>query len=155
MFNLDIVNAFSTATVTILKNYCNTTVDKGEIRITHSPTPIAGVGIFVGIIGEYDGKVLFAMEQDTAFKLVSVLNEEAMSSIDDIFVGTVKEFANMAAGVAINELSTKDVNLDMTPPTVLIGEHTSVVEKTSESILSINYLTNIGRIRLSVLLSEG
>lgn len=155
MFNLDIVNAFSTSTVSILKDYCQASVRaKGSVMIRRSSAPIMGVGIFIGIFGDISGRILVSMPSDTSFKLASVLNGEIIDKVDDIYIATLKEFTNTVTGMAINQLSTKDINLDMTTPTIMIGEHISMVERTSEKILVVNYETTLGNLSIDIILSE-
>lgn len=154
MFNIDLVNSFSTATVSILKSYCGVKVEKGDVVVKRSVSPLQGVGVFIGITGDISGRILFDMERETASKLVSLLNEEVIESINDIFIATMKEFTNMSAGVAINHLSTVGIDLDMTTPTIIMGEHMSLVEAASERILNVNYISDIGTIGLNIILHE-
>ncbi len=154
MFDLPVVNAFSSSAVTILKSYCRTGVSKGDVIVKNSFSPLMGVGVFIGITGMLDTKLMLDMEKDTAFNLASKLNEETIDSIDDIFIATVKEFANMVAGGAINELSTRGIDLDMTTPTLFMGEHMSIVEKANEEILVINYDTDIGCIAMNLIIKK-
>ena len=116
MFDLDVVNAFSKGTVIILKSYFNSKVLKGDVRIYRNANHVGGVIVFIGITGDLSGRLMFNMSKSTAFKLASALNSESITIIDDIFVSTIKEFVNMVAGSAINDLYTKHIDLDMTPP---------------------------------------
>lgn len=154
MFDLSVVNAFSASAVTILKSYCHTGVRKGNVIVKNSFSPLMGLGVFIGINGSLDGKLMIDMEKDTAFALASKLNEETIDSVDDIFIATIKEFANMVAGGAINELSTRNIDLDMTTPTLFMGEHMSIVEQMSEEILVITYDTDFGCIAMNLIIKK-
>ncbi len=151
MFDLDVVNAFSAATVVVLKNYCNSKVRKGEVRIQHTSSNMNGMSVFVGITGDLSGKLLFNMDKDTSLKLASVLNNEELTEVDDIFVATIKEFTNMVAGGAINELSTKHIDLDMTPPSIMMSNKMSLIDYGANQMLTISYDTEIGWISLYLL----
>ena len=152
MFDLDVVNAFSKGTVIILKSYFNSKVGKGDVRIYRNANHVGGVIVFVGITGDLSGRLMFNMSKATAFKLASALNMESITTIDDIFIATIKEFVNMVAGSAINELSTKHIDLDMTPPAILMSEQMSMLEKENDKILSINYKTELGEIFMNLVL---
>ena len=153
MFDLDVVNAFSKGTVIILKSYFNSKVGKGDVRIYRNANHVGGVIVFVGITGDLSEKLMFNMSKATAFKLASALNMESITSIDDIFIATIKEFVNMVAGSAINDLSTKHIDfLDMTPPAILMSEQMSMLEKENDKILSINYKTELGEIFMNLIL---
>ena len=110
MFDLDVVNAFSKGTVIILKSYFNSKVLKGDVRIYRNANHVGGVIVFIGITGDLSGRLMFNMSKSTAFKLASALNSESITIIDDIFVSTIKEFVNMVAGSAINDLYTKHID---------------------------------------------
>ena len=146
MFDLDVVNAFSKGTVIILKSYFNSKVGKGDVRIYRNANHVGGVIVFVGITGDLSGRLMFNMSKATA------LNMESITSIDDIFIATIKEFVNMVAGSAINDLSTKHIDLDMTPPAILMSEQMSMLEKENDKILSINYKTELGEIFMNLIL---
>ena len=152
MFDLDVVNAFSKGTVIILKSYFNSKVGKGNVRIYRNANHVGGVIVFVGITGDLSGRLMFNMSKATAFKLASILNMESITTIDDIFIATIKEFVNMVAGSAINDLSTKHIDLDMTPPAILMSEQMSMLEKENDKILSINYKTELGEIFMNLIL---
>ncbi len=154
MFDLDVVNAFSAATVVVLKNYCNASVTKGDVRIRATSSSIGGLAVFVGITGDLSGKLLFNMNKETSLELASVLNNEEIIEVDDIFVATIKEFTNMVAGGAINTLSTKHIDLDMTPPSIMISNQISLVEYGASQMLSISYSTGLGNITLYLLFDD-
>lgn len=152
MFDLDVVNAFSKGTVVILKTYFNSKVQKGDIKILKNANTIGGVIVFVGITGDLSGRLMFNMDKQTAFKLASLLNMEEISSVNDIFIATIKEFVNMVAGAAINDLSTKHIDLDMTPPAILMSEQISMLEKDGDQTLMMEYMTEFGTIIMNIIL---
>lgn len=152
MFDLDVVNAFSKGTVIILKSYFNSKVCKGDVRIYRNANHVGGVIVFVGITGDLSGRLMFNMSKATTFKLASALNMEAITTIDDIFIATIKEFVNMVAGSAINDLSTKHIDLDMTPPAILMSEQISMLEKENDKILTIGYKSELGEIFMNLIL---
>lgn len=155
MFNLDVVNAFSMGTVSILRDYCGVKVSRnGNVQIQHAVSKINGFGIFIGIFGAVSARILVTMNNKTAFNLASVLNGEEMDKLDDIFVATLKEFTNTVCGVAINQLSTKGIDLDMTTPTIIMGEHVTLMERTEEKILVVNLDTSMGTIKLNIIIQE-
>lgn len=95
---------------------------------------------------------MFNMSKATAFKLASALNMESITVIDDMFISTIKEFVNMVAGSAINELSTKHIDLDMTPPAILMSDQLSMLERENDQILSICYKTELGEIFMNLII---
>lgn len=154
MFDLDIVNAFSVSSVVILKNYCNAYVQKGRVRILPTTTSMSGMAVFVGITGDLSGRILFNMNKETALKVASILNDEDLLEVDDIFVATIKEFTNMVAGGAINDLSTKHIDLDLTPPSIMISSKMSLIDYGASQMLAVEYNTDLGPISLNILLDN-
>lgn len=154
MFDLDVVNAFSVGTVVVLKNYCLTNVKKGQVKLHKNSSSVKGLTVFVGITGDLTGKLIFNLKKETAFKLVSSLNREPINKTNDIFVATMKEFTNLVAGAAINELSKKHIDLDMTPPSIIISDEMSMIKEGSNQVLSVSYETDIGSIMLSLIFDD-
>ena len=152
MFDLDVVNAFSKGTVVILKSYFHSKVQKGDIKVLKNANTVGGVIVFVGITGDLSGRLMFNMDKHTAFKLASLLNMEEITSVDDIFIATIKEFVNMVAGAAINDLYTKHIDLDMTPPAILMSDQISMLEKDGEQTLMMEYITEFGNIIMNLIL---
>lgn len=155
MFDLYVVNAFSKSTVNIIKKFSASRVRKGEIKIYKNIiNNVGGVVVFVCITGDLEGRLIFSMTKETALKLASALNMERMKNINDLFIATLKEFVNMVAGGAISEVADKKIDLDMTPPTILMSREVAVFEKMDDKILSINYKTDIGDIFMNLHISE-
>lgn len=149
MFDLDIINIFSRSTVSLLRDTCNIEVYNGNITIHENFGYIKGITAFVEIIGDLQGRIVINMEEDTSFKLTSALNDE---DIDDIHIATMKELVNMIAAGTINSLSLFHINLDITPPAIVISDNLFMLEKEGEPILSICYETSIGSIYINLLL---
>ncbi len=154
MFDLDIVNSFSKATVSIIKNYSDTKISKGDIKIHKNSNHIAGVIVFLGITGDLNGRLMFNMSKETSLKLVSILNKEALNTIDDLFISTIKEFSNMVGGKAISDLSKRHIDLDITVPAILMSDQVFMLEKGGDEILSVEYKTDFGSIFMSLTLFQ-
>jgi len=152
MFDLDIINIFSRSTVSLLRDTCNIEVYNGNITIHEHFGYLKGITAFVEIIGDLKGKIVINMEEDTSFKLASALSDDDIDDIDDIHIATMKELVNMIAAGTINSLSLFHINLDITPPAIVISDNLFMLEKEGEPILSICYETSIGSIYVNILL---
>lgn len=154
MFDLDVVNAFSKSAVSLLRNSCSIEIHSGNISIHQSLNHIRGIIAFVGIIGDFEGRILINMEKKASFSISSALNNEEINSIDEIHISSMKELANMIAAGAINELALLHISLDITPPAILISENLFIFESQSEEILTICYNTNIGNIYINIIIFD-
>ena len=151
MFDLDIVNIFSRNTVSLLRDTCNIEIYNGNITIHEHFGYMKGVIAFVEIIGDLQGKILISMEEETSCKLASALSFEDVSSTDDI-QASMKELVNMIAGSTINSLSLFHINLDITPPAIVVSDNLFMLEKERTPILFIRYETSIGNIYMNLIL---
>ena len=97
---------------------------------------------------------MFNMSKETSLKLVSILNKEALNTIDDLFISTIKEFSNMVGGKAISDLSKRHIDLDITVPAILMSDQVFMLEKGGDEILSVEYKTDFGSIFMSLTLFQ-
>ncbi len=151
MFELDIINAFSKSAVYILRKSCNLNVKSGSLKIIENVNHIGGIVSFLGITGALSGRIILNMPRETSFKIASELNLEEIISIDDIFISTIKEVTNLISGRAINLLSLNNIDLNMTPPALLISDNLFFFERMEDKILNICYDTDYGKINLNII----
>lgn len=97
--------------------------------------------IIIGLSGSMKGNVALSMPYDTAEKIASaMMMGMEIEKMDEISVSALGEMANMVCGQAAIELSSQDISIDITPPTVIHGDrlkaYISQVETTVVEISS-------------------
>lgn len=91
-----------------------------------SPSPIkqglaqSGIGVLIGIVGSVQGRLVFQAEIETFSRLgESMFGMPLEGEMLHSFIG---EVANMIAGNTSTILSSKGNHVDITPPTILMGQ---------------------------------
>ena len=149
--DLAYINAFSKSTYDLLKNYLDVDSQKGQLELKTQASPIRGVAVIVGITGQINGKVILDMALEVGHRLTTRFNEEYSSEINDMFISTLKEFGNVVCGGAITRLTSQD--LDITPPTIILGERMTLVEEKGTEIVMIPFHTTLGLIDLNIVVN--
>ncbi|MBN8215422.1 MAG: chemotaxis protein CheX [Spirochaetes bacterium] len=152
--NLEYINAFTMSMWDILKNYLNIDSRKGAVEVKANTAPFKGVAVLVGITGTTTGKVIFDMDRDTGFRLTTKFNDEFHSEVNDIFIATLKEFGNVVCGKAITNMGKAGDGLDLTTPTLILGEHMVLAEERGTEIIMVSFHTDIGQIDINVIINS-
>lgn len=152
--NIEYVNSFTKATYDILKNYLNVESRKGPVARKDSMAPFKGVAVLVGITGPVTGKVVFDMALDTGFRLTTKFNDEFHSEVNDIFIATLKEFGNVCCGKALTSLGKEFDGLDLTTPTLILGEQMILAEERGTEIVMVTFVTDIGVVDVNVVINS-
>jgi DNA-binding NarL/FixJ family response regulator len=110
-----------------------------------------GMSVIVGIIGEFSGRMLLDLANDTASALTAAMFKKAPDNNDQT-VAALSEFANIIAGNACSVLNNlnKALGLRIAPPSVLYGDNIVISApdfKTDTAIADTDYgeiMLNIG-----------
>ena len=96
-------------------------------------TPMLGVVIIIGLVGDASGRVILDMSQDTALKIATIMNEEELSEFDKLASSTLTELSNIIVGNAVTNLHELGYKLDITPPALLLGDNLKFTDKDVEA----------------------
>lgn len=95
--------------------------DMLEKPLTCNPDSI---GVFLGITGNIKGQVLFSMHKSVACELASsFMRMKIEGELDEISRSAVTEIANIILGQTASSLSEKGLKINITPPSLLIGDN--------------------------------
>ena len=109
-----------------------------------------GVAILVGISGELSGNILIEMDKATAHRLSAKMNQEPSEEVNDLFIATIKEFGNLVCGGAVVRLDKLNMDFNLSPPTVILGEHMILALESKTEILLVPFLSELGQIDLNI-----
>lgn len=117
------LNSFIESAQSVLNMVCGIDVKSNNSYLRSSPIFVKQVIIIVGIIGKIKGQIFFEISLDTSKKIVSaMMGGIPVMELDEMGKSAISEMANMIIGNATIILSGKNINIDITPPSVLIGE---------------------------------
>jgi CheY-like chemotaxis protein/CheY-specific phosphatase CheX len=111
-----------------------------------------GIAIIVGLTGTKQGRVIIDLPNDVAMEFSKrILRSDTIS--DDDLLNCIAEFANIVAGHGVSQLNNlykdKEVEIRLTPPSILIGESLSIINPKLASC-TVSAVTEIGDVHLNV-----
>lgn len=124
----DKINPFPTAIAHVLSMFGITDVKQNELLEKDAFVTNTDVAIQIGLVGGMKGNVSYCFSGDTAKQLAStMMMGMPVEEIDDMVKSALSELGNMFAGTAATLLTQEDVVMDITPPSVSIGEELKLV----------------------------
>lgn len=154
MVNVEYINPFITATKSVIKEICNLDTQIGKLHITNTTFEGEQFLIIVGITGDLYGQVIISMSSDTACLLAShMMMGMPVPKLNDMATSAVSELSNMILGNTATLFSTKKIIIDITPPSVCVGEDMSITVSDSKTICIPLSFEN-GSIELNVAIRE-
>jgi chemotaxis protein CheX len=150
---VEYINPFVESAYSILKEVLDTKITRGELYLKATSQPVLGVTAIVGLTGDVEGRVLIDMSEDTAKKIASAMNNEALANLNELAKATITELANMIVANAVTKLSELGFKFDLTPPTIFTGTNMEITNFDVEALIVPIILTE-GKIEINVALRE-
>lgn len=132
---VEYINPFVEAAYSIMKEVLQTEVERKDLYLKKTTQPVMGVAALVGLAGDVEGRVLIDMSQDTALKISSTMNNEEITSMDELAKATITELANMITAQAVTKLFDLGFKFDLTPPSIITGENMTVSNADVEALI--------------------
>jgi len=147
--NVEYINPFINVSVNLVEMVCNVKANRGNIFIKNSPFMAGSVVIIIGIAGEFKGQVFFSMDEGTACKIASAMMfGMEVTSLEEMAKSAIAELGNMIMGNVSTEFYNNGVRIDITPPTVMVGNDIAITTKVQRTIcipLELFQLLNKGK----------
>jgi len=125
--NVEYINPFIEAFRVVLKQVLQVEAQLGKIFVKTSPYIGEAVVIIVGLTGDLKGQAVLSQNRETACEIAStMMGGMEVTELNDISRSAVSELSNMILGTAASLLSQKQINIDITPPTMLTGESVTI-----------------------------
>ena len=120
---VEYINPFIQASQMVLKSIADIDSSLGKVYMKISPYTSDTVAIVIGLMGDIRGQVIFSMNRSAACKIASaMMMGMPVNKLDEISKSAVTEAANMILGNAATILYRKGVKIDITPPTLFMGD---------------------------------
>lgn len=117
------INPFLKAAETVINQTTGYTLIPGAASKKNLHLSSNEISIMLGVTGEITGQVIIVIEaeqgKDIASKMMMGL---PVPEIDDMAKSALSELGNMIMGTAATILSNEGTIIDITPPTLIIGE---------------------------------
>lgn len=131
--NAEHINPFLLSTTKVMKDMCLVDVKLGQPSMKAANFTTDTVIIMIGITGEIRGQVLITFSPTTSCDIASRMMMMPVTSLDEISISAISELGNMILGNAATILSTKGVEIDITPPSICRG-NVSFMSNSSQNI---------------------
>jgi len=133
--NIEYINPFIEASQTVLKQIASLDAKLGKVYLKISPYKSEDIIIMVGLTGKIRGQAIFSMGRDFGMKIAScMMMGMAVTEFDEISKSAISELANMIMGNAATLLYNRGINIDITPPSLLMGENMQITPSKMKTI---------------------
>jgi chemotaxis protein CheX len=147
-------NIFIRAAVEVFQKEVGVQLSRKELQRKSAPLPSLPVAIILGITGYLRGQVVYAMDQDFAFRVArAMLPNKLPADVKKLVNSAVSEIANIITGQASIALAGETQMIDLTPPVVLMGSDLSV-DFLNLPTIALSLISEIGLLEINVALAE-
>jgi chemotaxis protein CheX len=138
--NVQVINLIIKAIKNTSNMTIQTEVENGKPKLVGSPVPEEGICVLVGTTGELKGQVVLSFEKEKALEISNKMMQGLGSGEwDKMAKSAIREFANMTLGTFSTLLNQEEINIDITPPTLIEGKG---IELSGEKGIKVPILNN-------------
>lgn len=153
--NVEYINPFISASQDMLVQVANTKTSIGKLFLRDSSFVGDNVIIVIGIAGGLKGQVIFNLSSKVACDIAScMMCGMPVPHLDELSKSAIGELTNMISGNAATIFASKEILLDITPPTIMIGDNIQISTTKSNSICIPLVMENGNCFEINVSLSE-
>ena len=99
----------------------------GKVFLKESPYRSDSIIVMVGLTGKMRGQAMFCMNKKVGLEIASgMMGGMQLAELDEISKSAISELTNMILGNTATILYNKGINIDITPPSFLMGENLQV-----------------------------
>jgi len=150
---VEYINPFVESAFNVMKEVLQCDVKRGELYLKSTSMPVMGVAAIVGLAGDVEGRVPFDMDRPTALNIASAMNNEEITTLDDLAKATITELANMITGQAVTKLHELGFKFDLTPPAIFTGDNMEISNQDVEALI-VPMETPQGKVEINVAIRE-
>ena len=118
----EIINPFLSAGMQMLNDVAQVATTIGKPTAKEAKFSKDTIVIMIGITGEMKGQVMLAFPNELACKVAGNMCMMEVTEMSEIFMSAICELGNMIMGNAATIFSTKGIGIDITPPTICVGD---------------------------------
>ncbi len=133
--NIEFINPFIEAGQTVIRQIASLEAKLGKVYLKTSPYRSEDVIIVVGLTGRIRGQAIFSMSRKLGLKIAScMMMGMPVTEFDEISKSAISEMANMIMGNAATILYNRGINIDITPPSLFLGENLEITSGKMKTI---------------------
>ena len=154
---VEYINPFVESAHNVLTEVLHVEVQRGELFLKSTASPVLGVAAIIGLAGDVEGRVLLDMSRDTAIKVATAMLQsmdmDAITELNEMGRATITELANMITGQAVTKLHDLGFKFDLTPPALVTGDNMEISNTNVEALIVPMEMPQ-GRIEINVAIRE-
>lgn len=120
--NAEIINPFLSSAMQMLRDVAQVDTKLGKPSAKQAKFDKETVVIMIGITGEMKGQVMMAFPKAIACKVAGNMCMMEITEMNELSMSAICELGNMIMGNAATIFSTKGIGIDITPPTICVGD---------------------------------
>lgn len=152
---VEFINPFIKASTEVLKMIARIDFVTGKPYMKVSPFSPSSVLIVVGITGAIKGQAVISMSNDLARSVASrMMMGMPVDELDEMSKSALSELGNMIMGNAATLLFNNNISVDITPPSLMVGEGITI-SSGSMTTIGIPLTSEIGTMNLDISVKEG
>lgn len=123
----EFINPFIKAGIEILSQMTQIKFEVGKLTLKTSPCTADNIIILIGITGDIKGQAMLNFDEEMAFYVVSkMMGGMEINELNEISRSALSELGNMILGNSATLLFNAGIKIDITPPTLMIGDNLSI-----------------------------
>lgn len=146
---VEYINPFYQATVDVFRVMLNLEPKRGELRAVEELEPVSEANVMIGVTGDLRGSLLYSFPKNMALEMVNIMSGMTMTKLDAFVSSALGEVANIISGNAVTYLGSHELNCEISPPQVFIGQEGSFSMATDTAIV-LPLVTPIGTLEISI-----
>lgn len=148
------INPFIQASQSVIKSLINADVQLEKIFLKTNSFSVSDVVILIGVVGRMRGQVCFELSLETAKQIASaMMGGVEIKILDELGKSAIAEMGNVILGNASTIFSKNNIQIDITPPTVLTGDKIEISNKTKTIGIPLN-VVGFGKLNINVTAEE-
>jgi chemotaxis protein CheX len=153
--NVEYINPFIEASQQVIQMMTGIKPTLGKVHLTNPPYQSDSVAVIVGLTGKLRGQVIISLNIETAMSIASIMmGGMPIEKFDDMPKSAISELGNMIMGNTATILFTKGIGIEITPPSLLMGEKITVSQSSMKTICVPLNLGNDGKVTIDISLEK-
>jgi chemotaxis protein CheX len=148
--DVNLVNPFIHATVTVLETMASTKANPGKPFLKKDKIARGDVTGIIGITGEATGTISVTFDQGSILGIVSKMFGEPLTEINAEIADAVGELTNMISGQARRKLEEIGRQYEAAIPSVVTGKDHEINHITSGPIVAVPFTTDGGKFTIEI-----
>ncbi|MBI2570376.1 MAG: chemotaxis protein CheX [Candidatus Schekmanbacteria bacterium] len=150
------INAFIQPSINVLREFVGIGAQIGDLYAKDRMYSSHEVSVIIGVSGHISGAVIMSLNTDTALRLAGKMLGQDVPAFDEYAEAAICELGNIIVGQALANLDRQGLDVNITPPTMVVERKSSVRFAVSRVLktLVVPLETTLGQIELNISLLE-